>query len=112
MTHEEYLEFCLEKIVSTARAILSGEVGIIAGSRELWSLSYQTGYDRDEDFITFAGIDSETDHLPVDAERENWDKEALKRKDIEIAEYEEFHKDHALRACKRIMERFDKERPA
>ena len=109
MTHEEYLESCREKIVSTAKAILSGELGTIAGSRELWRLSYEIGQDKDEDFITFIAIDSETDHLPVDAERENWDKEALKRQDIEIGEYEAFYRDRAFEACKRIIARFDKE---
>lgn len=41
-----------------------------------------------------------------------WNKDALKRKDIEIGEYETFYKDQAFEACKRIIERFDKERRA
>jgi hypothetical protein len=40
----------------------------------------------------FDAVDSETDDLPVDIERKNWGSEALKRKDVEIAEAEAIYK--------------------
>jgi hypothetical protein len=108
MSHEDHLELCRQKIVSTAKAILSSEIGIIAGSRDLLRLSQEIGCEMEEDFILFVAMESETDHLPVDSERQYWDKEALKRKDVEIAEYESFHKYQAFEACRRIIGRFDK----
>ena len=64
--------------------------------------------DSDPDFSVFVGVDSQTDHLPVDGERNNWGEEALKRKDIEIAEAEAFHKDSVMIGCKKLIERFGK----
>ena len=63
--------------------------------------------DHDEDFLTFVGIDSETDSLPVDWERRNWSVEALERKDKEIAEAEAFYQNDAFVACRKLIERFD-----
>lgn len=43
---------------------------------------------------------------PVDVERKNWEAEALKRKDVEIAEAEALYKDHVTEACRKLIERF------
>ena len=51
-------------------------------------------------------VDIETDDFPVDIERKNWDEEALKRKDVEIAEAEAFYKDDVTEACRKLIERF------
>jgi hypothetical protein len=111
MSRDEYIAFVKSEIVTIANAILNGETGIILGSRQLSSLRYELSDERDPDFNIFIAIDSETDHLPVDNERENWSVEALKRKDVEIAEYEAYHKDQVIDACKKLIQRFanDKE---
>jgi hypothetical protein len=49
ISHEDYLEGCRKELVSTAKAILIGELGIIAGSRKLWRLSNELGYEGDAD---------------------------------------------------------------
>ena len=59
-----------------------------------------------EDFVLFVGIDSETDHLPVDIERTNWSAEALERKDKEIADAEAFYQTDVTAACKKLIEQF------
>lgn len=107
MTSEEYLIFTRGKVVAICEAMLGEEIGIIAGSRRLQNLGHELLDDHDEDLLTFVAIDSQTDHLPVDYERQNWSKEALAEKDKEIAEAETFHRDAALAACKRLIERFD-----
>lgn len=107
MTSEEYVIFARGKVVLICEAMLGEEIGIIAGSRRLKSLGHELLDDHDEDFLTFIAIDSQTDHLPVDQERQNWSKEALVVKDKEIAEAEAFHRDAAVAACKRLIERFD-----
>ena len=103
MINETISVFVRGKIIAICEAILNEEIGVIAGSRILNRLEIelhsQVGqFDRDEDFIPFVAIDSETDHLPVDRERANWSEEALARKDKEIAESEAFHKDSAFAA--------------
>ena len=101
------------KIVAICEAILRQEMGAIPGSRilnklELDLLHHATSgsFDRDEEFVTFVAIDSETDHLPVDLERRNWSTEALERKDQEIAKAEQWAKELAFPACKKLIERF------
>jgi len=113
MINETLSVFVRGKIIAICEAILNEEIGVIAGSRilnrlELELLHSEVGqFHRDGDFIPFVGIDSATDHLPVDRERANWSAEALARKDTEIAESEAFYKDTAFAACRNLIARFD-----
>jgi hypothetical protein len=102
----EFSAFMRGKVVAVCEAILKEEIGVIAGSRRLKGLGYELCGDRDEDFIAFVAIDSETDHLPVDWERRNWSAEALERKDKENAMAEAFYKEMAVEACRKLIERF------
>lgn len=68
------------KIVAICEAVLAEEIGVIAASRRLSALGLELFERRHEDFITFAAVHTETDHVPVDIERRNWSTEALKRK--------------------------------
>ena len=94
------------KIVAICEAMLNGKIGIIAGSRSLQSLGFELFKEHNEDFLIFLGIDSQTDHLPVDKERMNWNLEALDRKDVEISEWEKFYSDDALSQCTKLVEKF------
>ena len=87
------------KIVATAQRILSGELGIVAGARQLSGLRFDVGAEHDADFIFFVGVDSETDHLPVGKVRSRWSSVALKAKDEELQVYETSVRDKALRVC-------------
>lgn len=107
MKDEKYQVFLQGKIVAICEAILSEEIGIISGSRKLMYLGHLVSEDFDEDFGLFISVDSETDHLPVDRERKNWSIEALKIKDLEIAEYEKDFRDDVFSACKKLIERFN-----
>jgi hypothetical protein len=71
MKNEEY--YTRGKIVAICEATLAEEIGIIAASRRLSALGLRLFGSRHEDFIMFDVVDSETDHLPVDTERKNWD---------------------------------------
>lgn len=104
MTEEEY--YIRGKIIAICEAVLAEEIGVIAASRRLTGLGLQLFDAHDDDFSTFCAVDTETDHLPVDIERKNWDEEALKRKDVEIAAAEAFYKDQVTEACKKLIERF------
>lgn len=113
MRNEQYSAFLRGKIVAICEAILHEEIGVIAGSRRLNRLEAELlhnevgWFQRDEDFLTFVAIDSETDHLPVDSERRNWSVDALERKDEEIAKAEAFYQGDAFAACRKLIERFD-----
>lgn len=98
--------FIRGQIVAICEAVLAEEIGVIAGSRRLNRLGLDLYGARDPDFITFAGVDSETDHLPVDAERANWSAEALERKDAEIAQAQKLYQEDVFLACRKLIERF------
>ena len=97
-----------ERLVETARAVLRGELGVIAGARAINRLRHEAVADSlDPDFLRFVAIDSDTDHLPVEAaERVRWDPAALAAKDAEIAEAEEHWREAALEGCQRLIARF------
>lgn len=98
--------FLRGKIVAICEAVLAEEIGVIVASRRLSALGLELFDGRHEDFVLFDGIDSETDHLPVDSERNNWGAEALMRKDKEIASAEALYKNDVFAACSQLIERF------
>ena len=106
MKTEEYSIFIRGKVVAICEAMLREEIGVIAGSRRLTGLGFELFDDHDEDFLMFVAIDSETDHLPVDLERQNWNIEALERKDKEIENYEASAKTDALETCRKLIKKF------
>jgi hypothetical protein len=104
MKNEDY--YLQGKIVAICEAVLAEEIGIIAASRHLSALGSELLDGHDEDFRTFDAVDSETDHLPVNIERRNWSTEALKQKDVEIAETEALYRNNVIMACRKLVERF------
>ncbi len=109
-SEEEYLAFVRGKLVAIAQAMMDAEIGIIAGSRKLseyGSRLYKGDFLDEEYFVTFDEIASSAAHLPVDWERSNWSEEALKQKDVEIAEYEAKVREDVLAACKKLIEKYE-----
>lgn len=113
MSDEQRLVYLRGKVVAICEAILREEMQAIPGSRILNKLEMQLlhhrtfgWFERDEDFLPFVAIDSETDDLPVDLERHNWSAEALQRKDQEILKAEQWAKEIAFPACTKLIERF------
>jgi hypothetical protein len=111
MKNEGYSAFIRGKIVAVCEAILDEEIGVVAGSRRISDFECELDDELDdesyEDLKPFIGINSETQHLPVNWERRNWSAGALERKDKEIAEAETFYKDKAFAACRKLIARFD-----
>ena len=94
-------------VVRTARQMLSGELGIIEGSRLLRPLAVDLGLDDgDPDFNEFVVVDSDTDHLPIGPVRRYWAKEALEEKDRERERYEEQVRSAVMAACDVLVARF------
>jgi len=104
--NEEHRQFLNGKIAAAARAVLSGELGIIAGARRLCSLGHEIGADRDADFTFFIYLESETDHLPVGDVRQHWNAEALRDKDPEIMRVEAFYRERAFEICRRLIQKY------
>lgn len=102
MESESYQNCLGKKTIVVCEEFLRGEIGVIAASRHLVSLFAHMNMD-DSDFILFKAIESQTDHLPIGEERKNWNTEALKRKDIEISEYELTFKNEMIETCQKVI---------
>jgi hypothetical protein len=91
------------RVLSLAKQLLAGRLGVIAAARELAPLRHDAEPELSEILLVFTGIASETDGLPVGAVRRQWSAEALERKDREIAEAEEFYRGSAMEAATRLV---------
>src|SRR5690348_1696438 len=88
---------------SLARAMLRGEERYVAGAqRMLRLLIWLRLADDDPDLIAFRTIVARTSHLPVGAERQQWDAAALAEKDRELAGLESWAEQLARGACERL----------
>ena len=84
------------------RAILAGSIGIIEGSRYLSSLRLRFDSVWTKKLINFAGIDSETDELPLGSVRQFWAPSALADKDQQILKYEGSIRESTLETCRSL----------
>jgi len=92
-----------------AKQMLAGRLSYFEGAVEVWSLHSEVGGvgDHDPDFMAFLAIVSDTDHLPLPAQRHRWASSALERLAPEFKEVEEWAGTFAPAACKSIIARFD-----
>jgi hypothetical protein len=91
------------RVLSLARQLLAGQLNVIAAARALAPFGHDAQPELREILLVFAGINSETDDLPVGEVRQRWSAEALERKDREIAKAEEFYRDRAMEAATRLV---------
>lgn len=91
------------RILCVAKQLLIGEIGVIAASRELGRFRHEVEPPLANVLVTFTAIDSETDALPVGDVRKEWSPDALKRKDKEITEAEDFYRDIAIDAATELI---------
>jgi hypothetical protein len=98
-----------DKALEVARSILQGKLGIIEGARLLSMLAHDLVPDWavDPDFVVFVALDSETDHLPVGAERQLWEATALVERDAIVSRIEADARREVGTACRNILRRFD-----
>ena len=107
LSHNEYVESKRRQVVETAQAMLSGQLGYLVGSRQLSALRHEIDVaDSDADFLTFVGIDSDTDALPLGEARRHWSAEALTRLEPEIQSAEAWAAEVANEACRSLIARF------
>jgi hypothetical protein len=95
------------EILHIAKQLIAGRLGVIAASRQLSRLRHDAAPQVADVLLAFAGIDSETDALPVGGVRKEWNREALERKDKEIAEAEQFYRENAMNAAAELIRLLD-----
>lgn len=108
MSHEEYVEKQRKRAVAVAMGMLDGSIHYLEGAIELSFLRFEVDLPEDDnDFLTFAAIASEIDHLPIGKQRQYWSQEALERHEAEIQKFNNWAKDISLSECKSIVARLN-----
>jgi hypothetical protein len=93
--------------VRIASEILDGSTPVLLGCRRICGPVHRLGIDHEKPFVTFIGVESETDHLPVDPEeRKLWNVQVLIEKDKEIASATEWAKEMIFAASRAVVQRF------
>ena len=94
--------------VRLARAIMSGDVGVLEGCIPLASIAHDVvpRWVEDPDFVVFGSVASEIDDLPFGSVRQHWSAEALAAADNKISRYAEAVREDILGACRNVIERF------
>lgn len=98
-----------QSLVSVSRLMLSGKISFFEGAILIRNLKDKCGGldDHDQDFLAFVVIASETDHLPLAAQRHLWNPESLKRLESEFIKTEEWASTFAFKSCENLIERFN-----
>jgi len=97
-----------QQLVAFAMAMMNQELSFFEGAPKILSLKDNVGGvpDRDQDFDVFVVISSETDHLPLQAQRSLWSSIALDNLASEFKKTELWARKFAPEACKNLIERF------
>jgi len=99
----EHLRGVEREILSTAKQLVAERLGVIPASRKLAGLRHYVEPEVAEVLLIFAGIDSETDTLPIGPVRKEWNPEVLQRRDREIEDAERFYRDSAIKAATELI---------
>ncbi|OIQ89979.1 hypothetical protein GALL_281170 [mine drainage metagenome] len=107
MNENEMME--RRKLVELARAMLDGKLSFFEGAVHVQSIRNRlvSIAERDPDFDAFLVIISETDHLPLEAQRPLWAPEALAQLESEFKRTEEWARSFAPQACRNLIARFE-----
>ena len=106
ITNEEQWDVLRAEVTRAASGLLDGSIDLITGVRRLASLSHKIHADKDPDFITFIGIDSETDAFPLGTVRQHWNPEALAKYDLERERAAQHYRPHALASARRLITKY------
>lgn len=86
-------------ILATLRAMLSGRVNVVDGCDCITTMASQLDAPWDDKLRIFEGIMSECDQFPRRSVRHEWERDALARKDLEMAQYADRIRETVLSAC-------------
>ena len=87
---------------------MEGSVGIVEAARTLTGISVALGTENEEPFISFQGIDSETDDFPLGDVRAHWNPDALAREDAKRERYEAAVRERVIEYCQMLIARYER----
>jgi hypothetical protein len=105
----EYRATVRARMLVLARGLVSGDLGVVAASRELMSYCDVPEPEIGAVLKVFVGIHSETDALPIGKVRSLWNSEALAREDLKIKAAEQRWHDQAVTAATQRIHLLEKD---
>ena len=103
---EPYRRELEAQILEAARSLVAGSISVTEASRRIAGLARELGLGLEEPFLTFVGIDSETDGFPLGQVRALWNPSALSQLDAERLEYESLLRGVALESAVAVVSRY------
>ena len=89
-----------KKLVSSAKTIISGQVGITVGSNKLLGKLQWLGKDWEDKFPIFREYyDSQPVNIPVGTERLYWNPDKVLETDLQLSQLESKFRPKILEAC-------------
>jgi hypothetical protein len=97
-----------QAIAKIVREVFSGQLSYLEATRPLLTLLREVGVcDDDPDLLALVVVDSESDHLPIGSQRQNWSAEALERKAQELDHCEAWAKRTAEEHLRSLLHRYE-----
>lgn len=106
MTREEYTRQQREKAVQLAHEMLESDEDLIVKCREIDVLLHDIDEPREEPFLRFTAVVSETDHLPITVAPELLDPEYRQRVLREAEEAAAFFREDLHEAARAVIARY------
>lgn len=96
------------QLAQIALAMLAGNLSFIEGADQILAVNERLGgaLGSDPDFRVFSVIQSETDHLPRQHQRQLWSPDVLAELDSELQQSEAWARNIGIAACKNLYGRF------
>lgn len=79
----------IERARQIAKKVLAGQYDPLLACRDIVDIRDQLPVISDEAMMLLRAVDSEVDGLPIGPDRAYWDKESLRLKDLQAANYRE-----------------------
>jgi hypothetical protein len=92
-------------ILETALSILAEVTSPIEGARIIASTRFMARLDDDPDILSFVGIVSETEALPIGHERIHWQAQALANVQSDIDKAQAWAREVGSLSCKNLLAR-------
>ena len=104
---EKYVDLVRRQIASIAKAMLANEISFLVGARRISLLRYAISLDNsDSDLLTFAMINTETEHLLLEKPYKSTDNQTVADIEGEIEASEIWARISGGPACESLMRRF------
>jgi hypothetical protein len=105
--HREYVTSQRKRAGEIATDILAGRVSMLEGARQLTRLRHEIEVgDDDPDIHAMVLIESETESLPIGAERASWGIRGLTENQPRLLDAEAWAREVGVEACRNLARRF------